>query len=138
MSSSTEMPVVQTRCLPPQWPYLFRFRYLFTKFVIEWWFLEFVSWVFSAICMITIICVLLYYDGKALPRWALGITLNGFISVFSNLAKASLILPTAEALGQLKWSWFRQSKPMMDFEIFDSASRGPWGAFLLSLRTRGR
>lgn len=116
-----------------------RFHYLFTKFVIEWWLLELASWIFSAMSVITIIGVLWYYDGKALPQWGLGITLNSFISIFSNLARAALILPTAEALGQLKWNWFNgESKTMMDFEIFDSASRGPWGAFLLLLRTRGR
>lgn len=116
-----------------------RLRYLLTKFVIEWWLLELISWVFSAVCMTTIIAVLWYFDGRQLPQLKLGITLNGFISVFSNLARASLILPTAEALGQLKWNWFRkESKTMMDFEILDSASRGPWGAFLLLLRTRGR
>jgi hypothetical protein len=116
-----------------------RLRYLFTKFVTEWWLLELISWVFSAICMTTIIAVLWYFDGKLLPQWRLGITLNGFIAVFSNLARASLILPTAEALGQLKWNWFRkESKTMMDFEILDSASRGPWGAVLLLFRARGR
>ena len=116
-----------------------RIRYLFTKFVIEWWLLELVSWVFSALCMTTIISVLWYYDNKELPQWGFGVTLNVFISVFSNLARASLLLPTAEALGQLKWNWFRrESKTMMDFEILDSASRGPWGALVLLVRTRGR
>lgn len=114
-------------------------RYLFTTFVIEWWVQELISWGFSAVCMMTIVGVLWHYDNKTLPQWKLGITLNVFISTFSNLARASLLLPTAEALGQLKWNWFRrESKTMLDFEIFDSASRGPWGAFVLLIRMRGR
>jgi hypothetical protein len=78
-------------------------RTLITKYFIEWWMLEILSWTFSALCMALILGVLSYFDGKELPQWFLGITLNGFISVFSGLAKASLLLPTAEALGQLKW-----------------------------------
>src|SRR5262249_55319728 len=106
-----------------------RIRYLFTKFIIEWWLLELISWVFSAVCMTTIVGVLFYYDNKELPQWDFGITLNVFVSVFSNLARVSLFLPIAEALGQLKWNWFRREpKTMMDFEIFDRASRGLWGA----------
>jgi len=139
---------LQSTLIPsdPDTPYIserstvaLRFEYIFTKYVIEWWLLEMISWIFSALCMTTIIGVLWFLDGKQLPAWKLGITLNGFISVFSNLARVSLILPTAEALGQLKWNWFRkESKTMLDFEILDSASRGPWGAFALLLRTRGR
>jgi hypothetical protein len=125
--------------LPDQDRKFSRIHYLFTKFVVEWWLLELVSWVFSALCMTTIISVLWYYDNKELPQWGFGVTLNVFISIFSNLARAALLLPTAEALGQLKWNWFRrESKTMMDFEILDSASRGPWGAFVLLVRTRGR
>ncbi|KAF2403483.1 hypothetical protein EJ06DRAFT_471848 [Trichodelitschia bisporula] len=108
------------------------------KYIVEWWLLEILSWIFSALCMSAIFGVLLYYAGRKIPNWPLGITINGFISVFSGLAKAALLLPTAEALGQLKWNWFRDGKrPMIDFERIDMASRGPWGAFILLGRMRG-
>ncbi|KAF2430984.1 hypothetical protein EJ08DRAFT_588311 [Tothia fuscella] len=85
--------------------------------------------------MAAIVGVLFFYDGKELPQWNLGITLNGFVSVFSNIAKASLLLPTAEALGQHRWNWFsKESRSLMDFEVLDAASRGPWGSLLLLLR----
>jgi hypothetical protein len=88
--------------------------------------------------MIIIAIVLWKYDGKAIPKWKMGITINAFISIFSGFAKSALLLPTAEALGQLKWNWFRRSeKKMMDFEILDSASRGPWGSFVMLARTKG-
>jgi hypothetical protein len=105
------------------------------RWVVEWWLLEIVSWICSAICMAAIIGVMFYYDGKELPEWSLGITLNGFITVFSNIAKSAMLLPTAEALGQHRWNWFRKkSRTLMDFEILDAASRGPWGCLLLMLR----
>jgi hypothetical protein len=59
-------------------------------------------------------------------------------NVFGKVASAALIVPTTEALGQLKWNWFHQSNAMWDFEIFDKATRGPWGAVMLLFRTRGR
>jgi hypothetical protein len=86
-----------------------------------------------------IIAIVLWkQDGKAMPNWKLGITINAFISIFSGFAKSALLLPTAEALGQLKWDWFRRSeKKMLDFEVMDSASRGPWGSMVMLARTKG-
>ncbi|USP81740.1 hypothetical protein yc1106_09014 [Curvularia clavata] len=62
------------------------------------------------------------------------------ITVLSKVASAALILPISEAIGQLKWTWFhgKKSRDAFDFEIFDKASRGAWGSFMLLCRTRGR
>jgi hypothetical protein len=88
--------------------------------------------------MAIILSVLLYYNGRPLPAWKLGLTLNSFISILSGFAKASLLLPTAEALGQLKWNWFsKKPRQMMDFEIIDGASRGPLGSMVLLANTKG-
>lgn len=61
-----------------------------------------------------------------------------WVHVLGKVAAAALIVPTSEALGQLKWNWFHKSRAMWDFEIFDKASRGPWGAVMLLFRTKGR
>lgn len=114
-------------------------RAFFFDYIVEWWLLEIASLCFSAVCMSTIFWVMVLYNGKEIPHWPLGITFNGFISVFSVCAKASLIFPTAECIGQLKWSHFKENTgPMMDFERIDLASRGPWGALLLLGRFLGR
>ncbi|KAF2101111.1 hypothetical protein NA57DRAFT_36221 [Rhizodiscina lignyota] len=79
------------------------------------------------------------YEGRPLPEWPLGLTINSYVSVFGSFAKAALLLPTAEALGQLKWNWFAtRGRDVNDFQTFDEATRGPWGSFMLILRTRGR
>ncbi|KAH6632986.1 hypothetical protein C7974DRAFT_163104 [Boeremia exigua] len=119
------------------------FQYSISGNIVKRWLLELVSWVFSALCMAAIIGVLIYLQDDKLSNWTLdkrtGLTLNAYISVLSKMAGAALILPVSEALGQLKWSWFLQhSKQMWDFEIFDNASRGPWGSLLLLIRTKGR
>ena len=38
-------------------------------------------------------------------------------------------MPVSECISQLKWLHFDRSNPLSDFQTFDDASRGPWGAF---------
>ncbi|KAF2110762.1 hypothetical protein BDV96DRAFT_500641 [Lophiotrema nucula] len=120
-------------------------KYSASRNVVKRWLIELISWTLSALCMAAIIIVLYIYQRQPLPKWPLGLTLNAFISVLAKVASAALLLPVSEALGQLKWNWFqatqnksKESKKMWDFELFDNASRGPWGSFMLLLRTRGR
>ena len=118
-------------------------RYSASGNTLKRWLLELISWLFSALCMGAVIGVLIYLKDDSLSKWTLaektGLTLNTYISILSKMAGAALILPVSEALGQLKWSWFLEhSKQMWDFEIFDNASRGPWGSMLLLIRTKGR
>ncbi|KAF2621562.1 hypothetical protein BU25DRAFT_435383 [Macroventuria anomochaeta] len=118
-------------------------RYSASGNILKRWLLEILSWLFSAICMGAVIGVLIYLQGNSLSRWTIQekthLTLNAYISILSKMAGAALILPVSEALGQLKWSWFLEhSKQIWDFEIFDNASRGPWGSLLLLIRTKGR
>jgi hypothetical protein len=118
-------------------------RYSASGNILKRWLLEVLSWLFSAICMAAVIGVLARLKDEPLSKWVLaektGLTLNAYISILSKMAGAALILPVSEALGQLKWSWFLEhSKQMWDFEIFDNASRGPWGSLLLLIRTKGR
>jgi hypothetical protein len=119
------------------------YQYSISGNIVKRWLLEIISWIFSAVCMTAVIAVLIYLKDDPLSKWSLaektGLTLNAYISILSKMAGAALILPVSEALGQLKWSWFQQnSKQMWDFEIFDNASRGPWGSVLLLLRTKGK
>jgi len=114
-------------------------RYTTSRNVVKRWLLEIISWCMSAICMMTIIGILIYYQDGKIPNWPGVLTLNALISILSKIAGVALILPVSEALGQLKWSWFQgDSKKMWDFEIFDNASRGPWGSLLLLIRTKGQ
>ncbi len=111
-----------------------RYARVFTN----WWLWEIASWLLSTAALISIAIVLRVYDGKSLPRWPLGLTLNAFISLFSTLSRIAMIYPVAEALGQLKWIWIKRGAKMMDLDAFDGASRGPRGALDLLYRTRFR
>jgi hypothetical protein len=110
---------------------------LYETWIDNWWLWEILGWSMSALSMSLITLILFCIDGK--PVATSGITVNGMISILSNIAKAALLLPTAEALGQLKWSWFfHASRKVDDFEVFEYASRGPWGALVLLWQTRAR
>lgn len=108
----------------------------------DWWLVEVLSWASAVIFMSITISMLASYDGKPLPeRPPLGLSLNAYLSVLSALLKLALAIPLEEALGSQKYLWFSQAglkRPLMDFERFDDAARGPLGALRLLLRTRTR
>jgi hypothetical protein len=116
----------------PKWQLLRASTTFYDRVVNDWWYWELLSWTVSFSCVAAIVGVLIYYDGKMQPKQVvLGITLNGYISVFAAIAKAAMILPVSEAIGQLKWMWFRQERRLSNFSTFDNASRGPWGSLML-------
>jgi hypothetical protein len=81
-----------------------RARSWFTRWFVEWWLLELLSWVVSAACMLVISVVLWHFDGKGLPKWSMQISMNSFISILSGFAKSALLLPTAEAVSILPYT----------------------------------
>ncbi|KAK1813629.1 polynucleotide adenylyltransferase [Friedmanniomyces endolithicus] len=98
------------------------------------WIWETLSLLTSATCIGAIVVLLSHYDGKPLPNWKYGLTMNGVISILAVVTKASMMLPVAETLSQLKWCWFwKTHRPVCDFESFDGASRGPWGSLMMLL-----
>lgn len=92
------------------------------------WTLEILSAVTSVAFLAAIIIVLWYFNGRPMPDWPYGITLNALVSVFSTIMKASMAFVVAECLAQLKWSWFRGGNKLSDLALLDAASRGPMGA----------
>ncbi|KAF2730106.1 hypothetical protein EJ04DRAFT_545961 [Polyplosphaeria fusca] len=111
----------------------------YERVLTDWWWWEIFSFLVSFCSVAAIVGVLWFYDGKPQPKFIVpGITLNAYVSVFSAIAKAALILPVSEAIGQLKWMWFEKEAKLWDFFTFDSASRGPWGSLMLLGTTRCR
>jgi hypothetical protein len=136
-STPTNLTSSNQESEPKDRPLLRASTTLYDRIITDWWWWELFSWAVSFTCVVAIVGVLWYYDGKTQPEYLLnGITLNGYVSVFAAVSKAALILPVSEAIGQLKWIWFQEEAALWDFQLFDAASRGPWGAFMLLLRTR--
>jgi hypothetical protein len=95
-------------------------------------------WWMEAGCCILIICGLVgimvtlsALNNQPLPQWPYGLTVNTFVAAFSVLIKASSGLVLAEGISHIKWTTLRTPQPLSKFEIYDEASRGPWGALTL-------
>jgi hypothetical protein len=111
-------------------------QYNASRKVCKRWLFEIVCWLISAASLGCIVGIFVHISNTRLADQRNLLTLA---SILGKVASAALIVPTTEALGQLKWNWFHDSpKAMWDFEIFDKATRGPWGAAMLLYRTKGR
>lgn len=73
-------------------------RSWYTRWFLEWWMMEILSWFFGLVCMVIIVVVLSRYNGKPDPKWKIGLSIGSFISIFSGFAKSALLLPTAEGM----------------------------------------
>jgi hypothetical protein len=108
------------------------------------------TWTWEILCvvigvvLIVVLCLVLHrYNGKTAPQFGeafdTSLTLNTVVSIIVTGARAALLLPVAECVGQLKWIWFAKDyRPLSDVSTFDKASRGILGGFGLSWRTKLR
>ena len=104
-----------------------------------WWW-ETIAILISIAFMAAIVAVLAAIDKKPLPQWRYKKPVpNVIVSILSTVAKSALLFPLAECLGQLKWVYFEnKAKPLNHMQVFDGASRGPWGSFLFLLEVKGK
>jgi hypothetical protein len=101
---------------------------------VSWFFLD--SWAIEYLAITTAIASLAaigatlgVYNGRPLQAWHHAIRLNTVLSTLATIMKGSMLLPVCASLSQLKWLWYtRDGRSLQAFEIFDGASRGPWGA----------
>jgi len=102
------------------------------RFSSRWWFWEITGLTISVSSLLAIIITLKVFDGKPLPDIPFGITLNTIASLLGAATKTTLLLVVSSALSQLKWLWFHErERELQDLQVFDEASRGPWGAMIL-------
>ena len=112
-----------------------------SRLIVAWWLWELACWLISALAICAMALLLVVHSNRRLPvRWPLGITLNEEISILAAIFKYALAVPVDEALGQLKWTWFRGDSPrrLIEFERFDNAARGPWGSLTMLWHSKAR
>jgi hypothetical protein len=102
-STPTVITVLNQEADPKDRPLLRASTTFYNRIITDWWWWEIFSWIVSCLCVMGIVGVLWFYDGKKQPEYLLtGVTLNAYVSVFAAVSKAALILPVSEAIGQLK------------------------------------
>ncbi|TLD24966.1 hypothetical protein PspLS_05593 [Pyricularia sp. CBS 133598] len=67
------------------------------KWLANWW-QEIMSSIISVICLGAIIIVLKKFENLSITKWALPISINSMIAIFTAIMKACLIFPVAESL----------------------------------------
>lgn len=113
-------------------------RSLYTRVSKDGWLLELITLFLSIVLVIGIVILLRVYDGRQLPKWPYGLTLNTVVSILSNFASAALTGSVAAGISQLKWLWYADAKAtgrrLGDLQLFDEASRGSLGCLKLLKR----
>ena len=97
---------------------------------LEWW-PELSGALLSVLVLIVIVIFLARIDGSKLEDWHLAWQIKPptIVSILVTLCRIALAFFIAEGLGQLKWVFFEQRPHRLsEFEDFDEATRGPWGA----------
>jgi hypothetical protein len=100
------------------------------------WLWEVSGAIFSLLCTMVVILILSKANGKPLSSWRFPVSPNALISIFSTLAKAALMVPVAACISQLKWMYFENAHALNELDVFDEASRGPWGSLELIFRLK--
>jgi hypothetical protein len=92
----------------------------------------------AAVLLVSLVIVLNQYNNQPLPEWPLGLTLNTAVALITTVLRSVTVVVICEAISQLKWNRFvTQERRLSDLQVFDQASRGPWGSLLMVLRGRG-
>ncbi|KAF8860794.1 hypothetical protein BDZ45DRAFT_298933 [Acephala macrosclerotiorum] len=102
------------------------------------WKVEVACCFLGIVSLVAIAATLVPFENQPLPQLPYDISLNSLISLYVILLKAAMFVILCQGLGQLKWTWFGNTRPLRDLERFDEASRGPVGAFKLIWAIRGR
>lgn len=106
---------------------------------LPWMFIwEVLAIILSSGILAAIIVILDHYHHHPQPAWKT-VSLNSVISWLSTVSKGCVLFAISEGIGQLKWVWFTQkSRPLVDLDTFDGASRGVFGCAGLVWRLRAR
>jgi len=80
----------------------------------------------SLIGYFSIIGLLTAYDGKSLPDWPYGTTLNSAVSFLATVTKGFTLVPIGACISQIMGiSYGRKIQRLYEIDTYDAASLGP-------------
>jgi hypothetical protein len=95
-----------------------------------WWWWEIGASIISVLSSVMLLALLGSIRNTRVDDWSLSIQPNSLISVFTTAAKTSMMVSVTSCISQLKWRHYFLRPDRLDYlQVFDEASRGPWGAF---------
>lgn len=109
-----------------------------SRLATDWWIWELFAMISSLISFVAIVLVLRLHEGRPVPDWPFSITISSMISIFATIMSATMLVPIAEGISQAKWHWFQQYHVLRDMDVYDQASRGPWGSLKMLWGIRWR
>lgn len=103
----------------------------------DWWVLKVSGVALNLLFVGGIVIMLSQIDGNRLDKWNFFFQPNAIVSTFVVVAETTMLVAVSESLSQLKWLYFSGGRRSIgDFEAFNGASSGPWGALSFFWRMR--
>jgi hypothetical protein len=115
--------------------------------VFGWWKYELLASAISIGSLVALVIFVSYYDGRPLQDIDLpkSLQLSTIVAALSTMMRVALSMPITSALSQDAWLWFSDSKQrssrysrLIDLNLTDDASRGPWGSLKFLAKARRR
>jgi hypothetical protein len=103
-----------------------------------WWWWEILASAVSIISMGLVVLLVFEVNNKPLRQWKLQIQPTTALAVLTTVAQTSMMVAVTSCLSQLKWQHFTNPRPLSHLQLFDDASRGPWGSLGLLYNLRAR
>ena len=103
----------------------------------NWWMEISACFLFNT-ALAAIIATLYPHQERPLPEWPHTLSVNTLVSIYVVVLEGTILLVTTEGLGQLKWRWLQDNRPLGDLVNYDEATRNPIGAVTLLWRLRSR
>ncbi|KAF2139232.1 uncharacterized protein K452DRAFT_310684 [Aplosporella prunicola CBS 121167] len=111
----------------------------FSHLADRWWLWEISGIIVSLSAATAILVVLPCLHNSPLDNWRFVLAPSTMISTFVTILKTSMLLVIAQGLSQIKWLHFKtKAHSLKDLDMYDEASRGPWGAFQFFLHLKPR
>jgi hypothetical protein len=115
--------------------------------VFGWWKYEILASAISVGSLVALVILVRHYDGRPLQDIDLpkSLQLSTIIAALSTVMRVALSMPVTSALSQDAWLWLSDSKQrssrygrLIDLDLTDNASRGPWGSLKFLVKARRR
>lgn len=100
------------------------------------WKWQLLVWLLATSIIATILVLFAVYQNRPLSDFKSRVQLATIVAIASVGAQSALLFPISSCLSQLKWLRLRTTRPLLDLQRFDDASRGPWGSLLMLCRGR--